>query len=166
MRDASCNVTFTKHAVNIYSPTGTTIITGWRETTGPRLWRMSIMSNPSDMPLLQDDHKTTALQAFSDYDLPGVEALIRYFHAAAGLPVRDTWLKAIKTGNFASWAGLTYQNSAKACTITDDTLKGNMIQVYQGIQFTKPNPTRTEYKQPKANSLPRDKSTSQDLLQW
>ena len=42
-------------------------------------------------------------------------------------------------------------------------LKGNMIQLYQGIPFTKPNPTRIEYKQPKANSLPRDKSPSQDL---
>ena len=75
--DANCTVTFTKHAVNIYSPTGTPIITGWRETTGPRLWRMSIMSNPLNMPPLPNDHKTTTLQAFSAYDLPSVEALIR-----------------------------------------------------------------------------------------
>ena len=32
MCDANCTVTFKKHAVNIYSPTGTIFITGWRET--------------------------------------------------------------------------------------------------------------------------------------
>ena len=31
-----------------------------------------------------------SLAAFSDYDLPSVEALVRHFHAAAGYPVRDT----------------------------------------------------------------------------
>ena len=66
------------------------IITGWRETTGPCLWSMSIMPNPSDMPSLLDDHKTTTIQYFSAYDLPSEEGLIRYFHAAAGFPVRNT----------------------------------------------------------------------------
>ena len=73
------------------------------------------MPNTLDMPPIPDDHKTNTLQAFSDYDLPSVEALIRYFHTASGFPVRDTWLKSIKAGKFASWPGLTYQNAAKAC---------------------------------------------------
>ena len=50
----------------------------------------------------------STLKALSAYGLPIVEALIRYFHAAAGFPVRDTWLKAIKSGNFDSCPGLTY----------------------------------------------------------
>ena len=75
--DTNCTVTFTKHAVNIYSPNGTPIITGWRETTGPRLWRMSIITNPLEITPLPDDHKNTTLQSFSAYDLPSVEALIR-----------------------------------------------------------------------------------------
>ena len=66
-----------KNAVNIYSPTGTPIITGWRKTTGPRLWCMSIITNRLDMPPLPDVHKNNALQALSEYDLPSVEALIR-----------------------------------------------------------------------------------------
>ena len=84
MCDANCTVTFTKHAVNIYIPTGKPIITGWRETNGPCLLRMSIIPNPSNMPPLPDEHKTTTLQAVCDYDIPSMEALIRYFHAAAG----------------------------------------------------------------------------------
>ena len=76
------------------------------------------------MSLLPDDdalksHINTSsvskvsLAAFSAYDLPSVEALVRYFHAAAGYTVMDTWLKAIKAGNFKSWPGLTYQNALK-----------------------------------------------------
>ena len=139
---SNCTVTFTKHAVNIYSPTGKPIITGWRKTTGHRLWRMSIMLNPSDMHPLPDYHKTTTLKYFSAYDLLSVETLIRYFHAAAGFPVRYTWLKAIKSGNFASCPILAYHNSAKAFPITYETLKGHMVRVRQGIRSNKPKPNR------------------------
>ena len=97
------------------------------------------MPNPVNMQPLPDDQKTTTLQAFSAYDIPSVEALIRYFHAAEGFPVRDTWLKAIKAGNFASWPGLTYQNLAKSFPKTYDTLKGHMVQVRQEIRYTKTN---------------------------
>ena len=58
---ANCTIKFTKHAVNIYSSTGTPIITGCLETTGPRLWRMSIMPNSVNMPPLPNDRKTTTL---------------------------------------------------------------------------------------------------------
>ena len=108
MCEANFNVTFTKHSVNIYSPTWAPIITGWSETTGLQLWRMSIMPNPLYIPPIPDDNKTTTLQAISAYDPPSVEALIQYFHEAAGFPVHDTWLKAIKAGNFLLWPGLTY----------------------------------------------------------
>ena len=39
------------------------------------------------------------LEAYSAYAFPRVEALIRYFHAAEGYPVRSTWLTAISAGN-------------------------------------------------------------------
>ena len=90
MCDTHYTVTFTNNAVNMYSSTGTPIITGWRETTGPRLWHMSIMPNPVNMPPLPNDQKTTTLQASSAYNPPSVDALILYFHAAVGLPIRDT----------------------------------------------------------------------------
>ena len=76
---------------------------------------MYLPTNPEDvLPLSSAPavHKTS-LQDFSAYVLPSVETLVRYFHAAVGFPVRNTWLKYIKAGNFASWPGLTYQNAAK-----------------------------------------------------
>jgi hypothetical protein len=39
--------------------------------------------------------------------------LIHYLHAAAGFPVKSTWLAAIKAGNFASWPELAYANASK-----------------------------------------------------
>ena len=92
MCDADCTVTFSKHTVTIYSQTGTPIIIDWRETDGPRLWRMSIIPNPEEVPFLSSSlasHKTS-LQDFSAYDLLSVEALVRYFRAAAGFPVCNT----------------------------------------------------------------------------
>ena len=121
------------------------------------------MPNPTDMPLLPDDHKTTTLQSFSAYDLPSVEALIRYLHAAAGFSIRNPWVKFIKSGNFASWPGLTYQNASKTCPITNKILKGHMAQVHQGICYTKPNPNITKCKQHEANSLPRDTTYLQEI---
>ena len=73
---------------------------------------MSLLPEDKSTPDDSDAQQST-LKAFSSYDLPSVEALIRYFHAAAGFPVRDTWLKAIKAGNFTSWPGLPYQNASK-----------------------------------------------------
>ena len=74
MCDDNCTVTFSKHAVNIYSNSGTSIIKGWSETDVPRLWRMPLLTNPEDLyPLSSspDSHKTS-LQYFSAFDIPSV----------------------------------------------------------------------------------------------
>ena len=39
----------------------------------------------------------------NDYELPSIEQTVRYLHAAAGHPVEETWLKAIRRGNYNSW---------------------------------------------------------------
>ena len=85
----------------------------------------------------------TSLMAYSAYDLPSVEALVRYFHAAAGYPVKNTWLKAIKAGNYSKWPGLTLQNAMKYCPVPVSTLKGHMVQTRQNIRSTKPKPPST-----------------------
>ena len=75
--------------------------------------------------------------------MPSVEALVIYFHAAAGYPVIDTWLKAIKAGIYDSWPGLTYINTTKYCPSADKTIKSHMVQTRQGVRSTKPkNPSK------------------------
>ena len=97
--DANCTVVFKKQDVTVISPEGKHIIQWWREKKLPRLWRFALKPNDRG----EQKYTTTNQkrpEAHSVYDLPSVEALVRYMHAAAGFPVKYTWLKAIKNGNF------------------------------------------------------------------
>ena len=77
-------------------------------------------------------------------------ALVRYFHAVAGYPVRYTWLNDIKSGNYASCPGLTYNNASQYCPSADETIKGHMVQTRQGVRsinnFLLEHPETTAYK--------------------
>ena len=42
-------------------------------------------------------------QANSVYDSPSTEQAIKWMHSVCGYPVKSTWLKAIKAGNFVGW---------------------------------------------------------------
>ena len=99
---------------------------------------MSLLPEDKIIPDITPNAQQSTLKAFSTYDLSSVEALIRYFHAAAGFPVRYTWLKAIKAGNFDLWPGLTYQNATKYCPTSKETIKGHMVQTRQHVRSTRP----------------------------
>ena len=134
--DANFTVVFKKQDVTVISPEGKPILQGWREKKLPHLWRFALKTNDSG----EQKYTTTNQkrpEAHNVYDLPSVEALVRYMHAAAGFPVNSTWLKAIKNGNFESWPGLTYNNAAKYCPHSVETLKGHMLQSSQGVRSTK-----------------------------
>jgi hypothetical protein len=46
-------------------------------------------------------------------DLPSVGALVGFYHACLGFPVKQTWLDAIKADNCDTFESLTYSNAAK-----------------------------------------------------
>jgi hypothetical protein len=46
-------------------------------------------------------------EANNVYSLPSIPQTITYLHAAAGFPVKVTWMDAIKAGNFTTWPSLT-----------------------------------------------------------
>ena len=48
--DVEYSVTFTKDAVIIYSPKGHRVLMGWRETEGPRMWRMALLPDETSTP--------------------------------------------------------------------------------------------------------------------
>ncbi len=41
------------------------------------------------------------------YDLLLISQIVKYLDTAAGFPVKDTWTKAIKAGNFNTWPTIT-----------------------------------------------------------
>ena len=126
---------------------------------------MSLLTNLEDVPPLSsapDSHKTS-LQDFSSYELHSVEALVRHFHADAGVPVCDTWLITTTSRNFALWTGLTYYNAAKSFFVSNDTPKGHMVQVRQGILYTKPKLQRINFKLTEVTSLPINTTPSHEM---
>ena len=134
--DTNCAVVFKKKDVTVLSPEVKPILQGWREKKLPRLWRFALKpNNRSIQNYTTTNQKSTS--AHSAYDLPSIEALVRYMHAAAGFPVKSTWLKAIKKVKFESWPGLAYTNAAKYCPHSVETLKGHMVQSLQGVRSTK-----------------------------
>ncbi len=60
------------------------------------------------------------------YSLPSISQVIRYLHAAAGFPTKDSWLKAIANGHYITWPGVTLNNVQKYFPESIETEKGHM----------------------------------------
>jgi hypothetical protein len=65
-------------------------------------------------------------------------ALVGFYHACLGFPVKQTWLDAIKAGNCDTFNSLTYSNAAKYCPDSDKTIMGHLAQQRQNGRSTKP----------------------------
>jgi hypothetical protein len=61
-------------------------------------------------------------------DLPSIPALVAFYHACSGFPVKDMWLEAIKAGNCNTFDRLTYLNVARYCPDSDETILGHLAQ--------------------------------------
>ena len=153
--DKYCKVLFTKKSVIIFDSNNQLLLKRWRETSGAKLCCISLRPDlrldlANYLPCHEDpkadaqEEEEATLEAFSAYDFPSVEALVIYLHSAAGYPVRDTWLKEVKAGNYDSWPVLTYINTTRYCPLADDTIKGHMVHTRQGIQSTKPKKPRKQ----------------------
>ena len=103
--DSDCTVIFTRQHVTVLSPKGKAILIGWREKKLTRLWRFALKPTENVINYYRTTSPTTPA-VHSAYDLPSLEALVRYMHAAEGLPLKSTWLRAIKKGNFETWPGM------------------------------------------------------------
>ncbi|MCP4746067.1 MAG: hypothetical protein GY874_07980, partial [Desulfobacteraceae bacterium] len=79
------------------------------------------------------------------FELPSTKKTIAYFHAAAGFPTKETWIKAIRNGNYDTWPGLTEEAVNKYYPESDETQKGHMKGQRQGLRSTTdapPKPTQ------------------------
>ena len=73
-------------------------------------------------------------------DLPSIGALVGFYHACLGFPVKQTWLDTIKAGNCDTFDGLTYSNAARYCPDADEMIMGHLSQQRQNVRSTKPKP--------------------------
>ena len=63
--DADCIVTFTREAVIVRDQQGTSVLTGWREASGPRLWRNALKPGEANLPRMPHNASLTTLAAYS-----------------------------------------------------------------------------------------------------
>jgi hypothetical protein len=71
------------------------------------------------------------------YSLPSIPQAIKYLHAVVGFPTKDTWVKAIKNGNYVSWPGLTIDTVNEHFPESIEPQQGHMKKQRQNVRSTK-----------------------------
>ena len=73
------------------------------------------------------------------YRLTTKKEIVEYYHAAAGWPVKKTWIAAIQRNayTFASWLGLTKYMVRRHLEVREPTVLGHMNARSLGTQTTK-----------------------------
>ena len=62
------------------------------------------------------------------YDLPPIKQAIKWMHSVCGYPVKSTWRKAVKAGNFVGWPLVTARNKKNYYPKKNETPKGHLNQ--------------------------------------
>jgi hypothetical protein len=93
---------------------------------GSKLWTMRIECNK---------HKPERVN--NVYNLPSTALIIRFLNAAAGYPVKDTWIAAINAGNYTTWPELTAKAVRCHFPESDETQKGHMKKQQQNVRSTR-----------------------------
>jgi hypothetical protein len=102
--DTRCDVIFTRYKVEV-NKDKTLVMSGIRDQQS-RLWRVDLKEAP------KSNNKNACKHA---HETSNLKELINYLHATAFIPVKSTWIKAIKNGNFSSWPGLTEHAVENTC---------------------------------------------------
>jgi len=142
---------FTKDGVNVFKEEdilitckGKPILIGVRDGHGQ--YQILLMQQRGYwQPRCPSKQAQKALQqANSVYNLPSTKHAIKWMHAVCGYPVKLTWLKAIKAGNYVGWPMLTECNIQKYYPETIKTPRGNLNQTRKNVQSTKVKATPLE----------------------
>ena len=147
--DANTVSVFNKNGVQVYKEEDVLItyknkpiLVGKRDSRGR--YRIPLVQQKGQWKPRRPSKKAKAYlrQANSVYDLPSTEQAIRWMHAVCGFPVKSTWIKAIKAGNYTGWPMLTEKNVNKYYPETNETPKGHMNQSRKNVRSTKPKPMK------------------------
>jgi hypothetical protein len=162
MADENYIAIYDKHECNIYDGNTTNItvsnkevLKGYRCPTSGH-WRIPLRpvpkshnhyfhSTPTPKTTATQHKRTVLLDRPSPYDaianvyeLPSTKQTVRYLHAAAGFPTKNTWLAGIRAGSYATWPAISQNTVSKHFPESDETQQGHMKQTPQGVRSTKP----------------------------
>jgi hypothetical protein len=71
------------------------------------------------------------------FDLPSARKTFLWYHASAGFPTKETFVDAVRKGNYATWPKLTKTLINRYFPDSDETIKGHLKGQRQGICSTK-----------------------------
>jgi hypothetical protein len=116
------------------------------------LWKMDLQGNTPQPPLNLSEPKVTGThrgggalkttkncEAHSVYECSNNQDLVHFLHASAFIPVPDTWLKAIRSGYFATWPGITEDLVRKHLPKELPTGKGHLSQRRKNLRLMTKN---------------------------
>jgi antitoxin (DNA-binding transcriptional repressor) of toxin-antitoxin stability system len=135
---------FTKEGVNVFKEEdvlitckGEPILIGVRDSHGR--YRIPLVQQRGQWQPQRPSKQVrkTLRHADSVYDLPSTEQAIKWMHAMCGYPVKSTWLKAIKAGNYMGRPMLNERNVQKYYPETIETAKGHLNQTRKNMRSTK-----------------------------
>ena len=141
---------------------GEPILSGYRDEQG--LWRIPLVAdtNSEEKGMLIKDERFHAEAIHNVYELPSMQQVVRFLHAALGFPTKQTLIAAINNGHLNTFPGLTAHNVSKHFPESDETQKGHMKQQRQGTRSTKPkmtNPSDSEPNNPASEATPNESTT-------
>jgi hypothetical protein len=144
MADHRYIAVFNKKEARIYDGTMTTttalgeplIIAPQCNNTG--LWKMEL---DLDYEILGQEYPAQLIagvdEANAIFDLPNTCQSLMYLHAVAGFLVKENFLDAVCTGNYAMWPGLTTNLISKHFPDSNEMQKGHMKGQRKGVRSTK-----------------------------
>jgi hypothetical protein len=92
-----------------------------------RLWQVDL-KHKNEPEIVQCNHA---------HDNHNQKIIISYLHAACFSPVKSTWIKEIKNGNFSSWPGLNEHTVDNHLSKFTFTTKCHLNQQRQNARTTK-----------------------------
>jgi hypothetical protein len=137
--DAGYTTVFSKKGAAIYDDHTTTITADKPSVleadrcnlTG--LWKLPL--HPEGIAANREPPHDEAINVI--LDLPSARQNFLWHHAATRFPPKETFIKAVCNGNYATWPKLTVQLIHKYMPDLDETAKGHLKGHCQGVRSTK-----------------------------
>jgi hypothetical protein len=142
MADADYIAVFDKTEASIYNAT-TTFVSASKDPilVAPHCQDKRLLKLDLDYEVLGREYPeqfiTGVDKANAIFDLPKTKKSLLYHHALVGFPPKETFLAAVRAGNYATWTGLTTTFILKHFPDLDETKKGHIKEQQKGVQSAK-----------------------------
>jgi hypothetical protein len=139
LADAGYTTVFSNNGAAIYDDHTTTITANkppvleanrW-DLTG--LWKLPL--HPEGIAANRKQPHNEAINVI--FDLPSARQNFLWYHAVARFPPKETFIRSVCNGNYATWPKLTVQLIHKYMPDSDETAKEHLKSQHQGVRLTK-----------------------------